>query len=259
MAKKDKDKEREQETTTVAEEESAGSKIVTILIVLVIVIIWLGIFGVLIKLDVGNFGSQVLYPVLKDVPVVSWVLPTPDGETGEEHSGDYDNLTEANARIRELESQLADTSSSDSANSSEITELKAEVERLKKFEDNQKKFAERVKKFDENVVYNSKAPDTEEYKTYYEEIEPDNAEEIYREVCKKFEYTQEIKDQAETYSKMEPANAAAVFEEMSKDLNRVASILDCMQASKCAAILQEMTPTTAAQITTKMTAMKQAP
>ena len=226
------------------------------LIVTVIVLIWLGIFGVLIKLDVGNFGSEVLYPVLKDVPVINWILPNPDSEESPQASKEYDNLTEANARIKELESQLAATSSSDSANGSEVEQLRAEVARLKKFEDNQKKFAERVKEFDQNVVYNSKAPDTEEYKKFYEEIEPDNAEEIYREVCRRFEYSQEIKDQADTYAKMTPESAAAVMEEMSNDLTLVASIMDCMQASKSALILQNMQPTTAAQVTTKMTAMK---
>ena len=72
MAKKDKNKENK-----VSTDESTGSKIVTMLIVLVIVVIWLAIFGVLIKLDVGNFGSEVLYPVLKDVPVVNMILPEP--------------------------------------------------------------------------------------------------------------------------------------------------------------------------------------
>lgn len=251
MAKKDKDRE----TQELNEEESAGSKIVTVLIVLVIILIWLGIFGVLVKLNVGNFGSDVLYPVLKDVPVLNWILPEVEGDDAQK-SKEYDNLTEANARIRELESQLAATSSSDSANSSEIEDLRAENKRLKKFEENQKAFAERVRKFDENVVYNSKAPDTEEYKTYYEEIEPENAEAIYREVVKNFEYTQEIKDQADTYAKMTPESAAAILAEMSNDLTLVASIMDCMQASKSAAILQVMEPTVAAQITTKMTAMK---
>ena len=118
MAKKDKDKE------TTVDEESTGSKVVTALIVIVIVIIWLGIFIVLIKLDVGHFGSNVLYPVLKDVPALSWILPD-KGSDGGAAREEYDNLTEANARIRELESQLAATSSSDSANSSEIEELPA--------------------------------------------------------------------------------------------------------------------------------------
>lgn len=248
MAKKDK------KNKDVVKEEGAGSKIVTILIVIVIVAIWLGIFGVLIKLDVGNFGSTVLYPVLKDVPVLNWILPEVEGE--ETENKEYDNLKEANARIRELESQLAATNNADSANSDEIKELKEEIERLQKFELEQKAFAERVKRFDENVVYNDKAPETDEYKTYYEEIEPDNAEEIYREVCKNFEYTQEVKDQAEMYGKMEPASAAAILEEMSNDLTLVASILDSMQSSKSALILQNMEPTVAAQVTTKMTSMK---
>jgi flagellar motility protein MotE (MotC chaperone) len=254
MAKKDKDKKENKEELN--QEDGAGSKIFTALIVIVIVVIWLAIFAVLIKLDVGNFGSEVLYPVLKDVPVVNMILPEPDESDDTESSGEYDNLTEANARIKELESQLAASSSADDANSSEIDDLKAEIKRLEKFEQNQKAFAERVKKFDENVVYNDKAPDTEEYKAYYEEIEPDNAEEIYREVCKDYEYSQEVKDQADVYSKMEPANAASILEEMSSDLSLVASILDNMQASKSAEILANMSTTTAAQITTKMTSMK---
>lgn len=250
MAKKDKKKS--QDNTM---EESAGSKLVTALIVIVIVAIWLLIFGVLIKLDVGNFGSSVLTPVLKDVPVLNWILPD-SGSDDSSQSGEYDNLKEANARIKELESQLATTSNSDNANSSQVQQLQSEVQRLKKFEDNQEAFAKRVKEFDENVVYNDKAPDTEEYKKYYEGIDADNAVEIYREVCKQYQYSQEIKDQADTYAKMEPAKAAAILEEMTSDLKLVASILDNMQPAKSALILQSMTATTAAQVTTKMTSMK---
>ena len=250
MAKKDKNKEND-----MANDESTGSKIVTILIVLVIVIIWLAVFGVLIKLDVGNFGSEVLYPALKNVPVVNWILPEPTNGNKEE-SGEYDNLTEANARIRELESKLAANSNASSANSSEVEELQAEVNRLKKFEEEQKAFSERVKEFDKNVVYNNKAPDTEEYKAYYEGINPDTAEEIYREVLKGYEYSQEVKDQADMYGKMEPASAAAVLSEMSNDLTLVAQILGSMQTSKRAEIMNNMSPTIAAQITTKMTSMK---
>lgn len=254
MAKKDKKDKNKQEDLGM--EESKGSKTVTALIVVIIVILWLAIFGVLIKLDVGNFGSEVLYPVLKDVPIVNMILPEPADGSGQTESGEYDNLADANARIKELESQLAANNSSDNASSDEIKDLKAEVARLKKFEDNQKAFAQRVKEFDKNVVYNDKAPDTDEYKAYYEEIEPDNAQEIYAQVCKDYQYSQEVKDQADIYSKMEAANAAAILEEMSSDLKLVASILDNMQASKSAEILANMSTNVAAQLTTKMTAMK---
>ena len=83
-----------------------------------------------------------------------------------------------------------------------------------------------------------------------------DAEKIYKEVCKDYEYSQEIKDQADAYGKMEPASAAAILSEMTNDLTLVAKILDSMQTSKSALILQNMKPTTAAQVTTKMTAMK---
>ena len=119
MAKKDKNKENK-----VSTDESTGSKIVTVLIVLVIVVIWLAIFGVLIKLDVGNFGSEVLYPVLKDVPVVNMILPEPaQNQSDTSTSKEYDNLTEANARIKELESQLAANKNAGSANPVSYTHL----------------------------------------------------------------------------------------------------------------------------------------
>lgn len=243
--KKEKDEKKEY-----AQEESAGSKLLTFLIVLIIVIIWLAIFGVLIKFDVGNFGSEVLYPVLKDVPVVNRILP----ETEDTKPEGYTNIDEANARIQELEAELAGLKSTHSASTDEVKELKAEVERLKKFEEQQREFEQRVKDFDENVVYNDKAPDISEYQKYYEGIDPDNAAEIYKDVVKDLQYSAKITKQATTYSKMDPAKAAAALETMSGNLDLVAAILDSMTESKSAAILAEMQPETVAQITTKMTA-----
>lgn len=249
MARKDKKKEQK---TEFAQEESAGSKLLTFLIVLLIVVIWLVIFGVLIKLDVGSFGSDVLYPVLKDVPVVNKILP----EQEEQPIEGYSNIDEANAKIRELEKQLRGMKSTNSASADEVNELKAEVKRLKKFEEQQRSFEQRVKDFDENVVYNDKAPDISEYQKYYEGIDPDNAASIYKDVMKDMQYRQSIKKQATMYAKMDAAKAAAVLETMSGDLELVTSILDNMTESKSAAILSEMTPETAAQITTKMTKNK---
>lgn len=245
MAKK-KDKRKEY-----AQEETAGSKLLTVLIVLVIVLIWLGIFGVLIKLDVGNFGSEVLSPVLKDVPVVNRILP--DTGEGSEKTEGYTDINEANARIAELEKELASLKSTNSANGDEVEELTAEVERLKKFEQQQRAFEQRVKEFDESVVYNDKAPDIAEYKAYYEDIDPDNAAKIYQEVVRDLQYTEKITKQATMYAKMDPEQAASILETMSGDLELVVAILDSMPEAKSALILENVSPETAAQITTKMT------
>ena len=69
MAKKNK------ETVPGAEEEKSGSKVVTVIIALLIVFIWLAVFALLIKLDVGGFGSGILRPLLKDVLIVNLILP----------------------------------------------------------------------------------------------------------------------------------------------------------------------------------------
>lgn len=253
MAKKDNDSVDEVNEDGLQEEkESAGGKILTILIVLIIIIIWVAVFGVLIKLNIGNFGSDVLYPVLKDVPVLNNILPDLD----EDYAGKYDYATVADAviRIKELEKQLDSAKETNKADGKEINNLKAEVARLKKFEEAQENFSKRVAEFDEKVVFNEKAPELTEYKSFYEQIEPDNAEKIYKKVIENVHYSQKIKNMADIYSKMEPAQAAAVFETMTGDLNLLAQILDNMSQSKSSLILQNMSAESAAQITKKMTA-----
>lgn len=56
--------------------DSVSSKIVMVLVTILIIAIWLGIFAVFVKADVGGFGSTVLAPALKDVPVLSKILPS---------------------------------------------------------------------------------------------------------------------------------------------------------------------------------------
>ena len=75
----------------------------TALIALIIIIIWLVVFAFLIKLDVGGIGSNVLYPVLKDVPLVNKILPSVSEEQqAEEGNYKYTTLKSANARIDNL-------------------------------------------------------------------------------------------------------------------------------------------------------------
>lgn len=246
--KKNRKKDEQKEF---AQEESAGSKLLTFLIVFVIVVIWLALFGVLIKMDVGRFGSEVLYPVLKDVPVVNKVLPAVEGE--EQPTG-YTNIDEANERIRALEEELAALKNTNTASADEVQELKDENARLKKFEEQKLAFDQRVKDFDEQVVYSDKSPELSEFQKFYEGIDPDNAAELYKQVVQDVQYSEKVKKQATVYAKMEPAQAASVLGTMTSDLDLVASLLDNMSESKSAAILANMEPETAAQITTKMTA-----
>lgn len=246
MAKKDKAKAGEND-------KKEGSKILTILIALLIVIIWLAVFGLLIKMDVGGFGSGVLRPILKDVPVVNLILPgVEDAVVAEENNYEYKSLSEAIAKIKELEQTITDITKSSTDSSTNAAELQAEIDRLKVFEENQLAFEERVKEFDKNVVFNDAAPGIEEYKAYYEAINPTNAEEIYRQVIEQLQYSDAIKEKADIYRSMDPAAAAQILQTMTADVESVAQILLSMKPKESGAILANMDNVVAAKITKKM-------
>lgn len=249
MAKKD-DKQSNRD------QESAGSKVVTTLIALIIIIIWLAVFAFLIKMDVGGIGSKVLYPVLKDVPVVNKILPQASEEQqASEGNYKYTTLKSANARIKELEGQLASESGTTNANSNYIKELEDKVKDLQKYKDNEDSFNKRVADFDEKVVFAKNAPDISEYRSYYESISPENAEKIYKRVVESERYSEKAEELANMYSNMDAAKAAQALSEMKENLDLVCDILENMGEKKAAAVLQEMDSVFAAQLTKKISAV----
>ena len=248
--KKDKNKKSE-------EKEGIFSRILTIIIVLFIVAIWLAIFALLIKYDVGGFGSTVLRPMLKDIPGINQILPDiPDEQAAEENNYPYKNLPEAMDRISELEAELAAANGTKKGNANYLAQLEAEVARLKTFEENQLQFQKEKDKFDKEVVFNDKAPDPEEYKKYYESIDPDNAAEIYRQVVEQQDTEKKLIEQAEMYKNMKPEEAAAILNGMGGDLDLVANILLHMKTKDAGAILAKMDTNMAAKITKKISIMQ---
>lgn len=249
---KKKDKKKKSE-----EKEGIFSRILTIIIVLFIVAIWLAIFALLIKYDVGGFGSTVLRPMLKDIPCINQILPDiPDEQAAEENNYPYKNLPEAMDRISELEAELAAANGTKKGNANYLAQLEAEVARLKTFEENQLQFQKEKDKFDKEVVFNDKAPDPEEYKKYYESIDPDNAAEIYRQVVEQQDTEKKLIEQAEMYKNMKPEEAAAILNGMGGDLDLVANILLHMKTKDAGAILAKMDTNMAAKITKKISIMQ---
>ena len=234
------------------DESGKIGKLVSILVAILIIAIWLVIFALLIKMNVGGIGSM-LRPYLKNVPVINQILPAATDEEVKEDTGNrYKNLSEAVDRIKELEAQLNQYTNDGNASSQTISELKAEIARLKVFEENAGRYQELKDKFDKDVVYTDNAPSIDNYKTWYESIDPENAAQIYEQVVKDLQYSQQVKDWAETYSKMDAKNAAAILEEMTGDTDLVSDILLCMTSKQRAAILAEMDPVFAAKLTVIM-------
>lgn len=238
-----------QEAQLTEDEEAGGVSV--FLVTVVIVVIWLAILCLLIKLDVGGFGSNVLAPVLKNVPVINKILPAESVITtdDEEAYGGYTSLREAVDYIKQLELELEQAQSSSNTDSEEMDQMRAEIERLQTFEDAQVEF-ERIKNdFYEEVVYADKGPGAEAYQKYYESMDPTTAEYLYKQVVQQQEASKEIKDYAQAYADMKPKEAAAIFENMTDDLELAAKILNQMSTEDRGKILGVMDPTVAARLT----------
>lgn len=254
LSKQEKKALKNGELSDLDVEESAGGKLGVALVTVIIIAIWLGIFALLIKLDVGGFGSTVLYPVLKNVPVVSKVLP--EVQTQDDLVADadypYETLAAAIEQIKNLEMQLAQAQEQVNADNDTISELNSEIDRLKAYETQQTEYQKLKAEFDEKVVFNENAPDVSEYQKYYESIDPTNAELLYKQVIQQTEYSKTVEEYAKAYSEMKPAQAAGIFEEMKNNLELVAEILENMSAKARGDILGAMDAEIAAKVTKLM-------
>lgn len=262
MAKKNKDN-GEEEFMDSESEKGGGSGFVTALTIIIIVIIWLVIFGILIKTDFMGFGSSVLAPILEDVPVVNKILPeysTDDDDTVSSVTGInddmYESLEDANAQIKKLQEELIDKTETVETDKETISSLKKNVSKLKKYKDAFDDFEKLKKEFDEEVVFGENALPYEEYMKYYEAIEPENAEEIYRQCVEQQQGDEKIQAQAKIYSEMEASSAASILENMTGDLDLVCKILSNMKEAQASAILAEMDTNFASKVTKKMSVME---
>lgn len=242
------------------EEEGSSGGVVTFLATIAIVVLWVAVICVVIKLDIGGFGSSVLTPILKDVPVVNRILPgssTPlpsDGEgvDGEENGG-YGSVEDLLAQIRNLELELERAQNTNAAKDEEIASLKADVERLREFEQKQVEFQRIRTKFYEEVIYNDKGPGAEAYKQYFENWDPTTAEYLYKQVVEQLQKDAGVQDYVDTFAQMKPKQSAVVLEQMANSNSGLVSrILMAMSVESRAAVMQSMNSDVAAKLAAMM-------
>lgn len=218
-----------------------------------IVAVWIAILCVLIKLDVGGVGSNILKPILKDIPVVNKILP---GEKRTDEEEDeysiYADVEDAVAQIKQLEQELQIAQEQNLSYANEISELKEENNRLRNFEDDQLDFERMKNEFYEEVVYAENGPGVEEYQKYYEAMDPATAEYLYQMTIQETAADKELSDYVATFSAMKAKEAAAMFDTMTSDLDLVAKILKAMSAEDRAKIMGQMNAENAARLTKMM-------
>ncbi len=233
------------------DEQIDGNGASVVIVTLFIILIWLGILILLVKMDVGGFGSNVLTPIFKDVPVINKILPsesTTETSNDKETYGGYSSLKEAVEQIKTLEKQLDQAQSTNATYAEQINTLKAEVQRLKTFEDNQVEFQKIKEQFYEEVVYAENGPGADEYRQYYEEMDPTTAEALYKQVIQTEAADKQMQEYANTFSNMQASEAAAILGNMTDNLDLAASILQNLDVSTRGAILGAMDSAIAARI-----------
>ena len=231
------------------DEQIDGNGASVVIVTLFIILIWLGILILLVKMDVGGFGSNVLTPIFKDVPVINKILPsesTTETSKDKEAYGGYSSLKEAVEQT--LEKQLDQAQSTNATYAEQIDTLKAEVQRLKTFEDNQVEFQKIKEQFYEEVVYAENGPGADEYRKYYEEMDPATAEALYKQVIQTEAADKQMQEYANTFSNMQASEAAAILGNMTDNLDLAASILQNLDVSTRGAILGAMDSAIAARI-----------
>lgn len=253
---KDQKKEAKRRAKEIAKEEEdlgldEGNGLVTFGATILIVALWIAVVCVIVKLDIGGFGSSVLTPILKDVPVVNMILPdSGQTETTDPGSyGGYSSLQDAVAYIRQLELELEQVRTASNAKDADIEKLIAENKRLSEFEQKQSDFQRIVQEFYEEVVYAENGPGAEEYRKWYEEMNPATAEVLYKQVVKQLEASKEAQEYAAAYAAMKPKEAAEIFNNMTDELNLVAKILNAMSVESRGAVLAAMDTDVAAKLT----------
>jgi flagellar motility protein MotE (MotC chaperone) len=253
LAQKKEVKKRAQELADKEDElegEDGTGGLPVFLVTVLIIVIWLAILCVLVKLDVGGIGSNVLRPLLKDVPVVNQILPEDNNtSTTVTEYGGYTNLIDAVNQIRSLEQQLEEAQKQKLAEDTTVEELKAEITRLKTFEEQQTEFERIRTEFYNEVVYSDEGLGEEAYQKYYESMDPTTAEYLYKQVIQDVAASKDIEDYVAAYSAMKAKDAAEIFDTMTDNLELVAKILANMDSDSRGKILAEMDADVAARVT----------
>lgn len=262
MAKKNKGEKKKEK-----KERDKGAIITTIILVLLLIVIILGVFALVVKFDIAKFGSDVMKPILKDVPVLNAILPEDDDEVDvykntpytslEEAIDDIQKLQKENDKIKEENDKLKEENAD---NKNKVEDLTKQNNKLKKLEQKlkqdlkqeQEALEAKVKEYENEVVFGEHALSITEYQKYYESIDPERAEELYKQVRLKIAGDEQAKELADTISKMDTGAAAAALEELDDSIPLVCDVLLDMTEKNRAAIMNEMSPGFAAKVTKRM-------
>jgi flagellar motility protein MotE (MotC chaperone) len=236
------------------EDNSINAAIIVILIFLLILILLVPVM--LIRYNVAGIGEKAQV-YLKNVPVISGIIP--------EDFNDPRFMTKGvlTKKYLDIKNEYEITTSTNEMLTSEIKKLnkiKSEYNAFNEekagLEEREQKLLEEKISFEElknNFYEDIKNEKKTEFKEYFETIEQEKAEELYKEVVYDEYVDEKIKEYVILYEKMEPENAAEVFNNMGiSNIALIKKILTNMKEGQAASIISEMDAELAARVMKNM-------
>lgn len=211
-------------------EETKSSKKYLFLILFVAII---ALLILAIRFDIGKIASKYIGPKIKNIPIVKHILPkVAKDDPYSAHSREQliDLLNDGESQLETLNANLKEKDLI-------IIELEKQIENLEVFEKEHLKFKEEKRNFDEQVA----SMDEDEFIQFYQQMYPEHANEIYRDLVKKQQMDKEQKKYAAMIAEMDAASSAKVLENLFQtDIDIILSILSNMDMESTASILEEM-------------------
>jgi len=193
---------------------------------------------------------------IQNMPLLKWALPkAPDPEDPE-----YMTDMEVRSKYKEIKEQRDKLLEELNEANRVVDELKIYKDGYEKIvlekEEEKIKLMEEKKKIEvdrEEIQKLGAEGNKEGFKKYYETMDKDNAEILYREILLEEKIDADVKRFVQIYENMDEAAAARIFDEMGEQkIGLVVEILLKMRKEDSSAILAEMEPAFASKVTEKM-------
>lgn len=230
-----------------------------ILAFLVAVIIMTGILAGAFYLIVHNNIYDVAEKYRKEIqnrPLLKWALPEPPDPEDPEYMTDSEMRNKYKEIKKQRDKLLEDLNQANRV----VEELKIYKDGYEKIllekEEERIKLAEEKRKIQEDreeIQTLGAQANKEGFKKYYETMDKDNAEALYREILLEEKIDTDVKKFVQIYEDMDEVAAARIFDEMGEQkIGLVVEILLKMKKENSSTILAEMEPAFASKVTEKM-------
>ncbi|NSW89883.1 MAG: hypothetical protein HPY74_04215 [Firmicutes bacterium] len=217
--------------------------------------ILVGAFYFVVHNNIYGIGEKYRKEI-QNMPLLKWALPKPPDPDDPEYLTDAE-IRNKYKKIKEERDKLLKELEDANRLISELEIYKEGYEKVVlEREKEESKLMEEKRKIEEDRAELQKLAakgDKEGFKKYFETIDRDTAEEIYKEILLEEKSDMDMKGFIQIYENMDESSAARILNEMGEQrIEIIVKILLGMKKENASAILGEMEPGFASKITEKM-------